>query len=97
MRHGMGKVWYAPGADDESYNGSWSAGLRSGLGVLSMRNGDRYEGHWIDDKRDGPGRYFYKATNKVRSTPPPPRKKSLYWESMPVYLHNPETHPGIGK
>lgn len=38
---------------------------RSGLGVLTFVNGDRYEGHWLADKKEGPGRYFYSATRKV--------------------------------
>ena len=68
MRHGMGKMFYAPreGITEASYNGSWAGGKRSGLGILTMANGDRYEGHWLDDKKEGPGRYFYKSTNKVR-------------------------------
>ena len=38
---------------------------RSGLGVLTFVNGDRYEGHWLADKKEGPGRHFYSATRKV--------------------------------
>jgi hypothetical protein len=26
---------------------------RSGYGVLTKRNGDHYEGHWVNDKREG--------------------------------------------
>ena len=39
--------------------------FRSGLGVITFVNGDRYEGHWLVDKKEGPGRYFYTATGKV--------------------------------
>ena len=68
VRHGMGKMFYAlgEGVTEASYNGSWAGGKRSGLGILTMANGDRYEGHWLDDKKEGPGRYFYKSTNKVK-------------------------------
>ena len=30
-----------------------------------MANGDRYEGHWLNDKKEGPGRYFYRVTCKM--------------------------------
>jgi len=28
-------------------------------------NGDTYEGHWLADKKEGPGRYFYVTTRKM--------------------------------
>lgn len=28
-------------------------------------NGDVYNGHWLADKKEGPGRYFYVATRKM--------------------------------
>jgi len=61
----MGKKFYGKGSIEASYNGSWADGMRSGLGILTLVNGDRFEGHWIDDKKEGPGRFFYRATNKV--------------------------------
>jgi len=30
-----------------------------------LENGNRYEGCWLYDKKEGPGRYFYIKTNKV--------------------------------
>lgn len=33
--------------------------------VLSLANGDRYDGYWLHDKKEGPGRFYYKATRKV--------------------------------
>ena len=65
-RHGAGYIKYAEGSECLGYDGSWANGKRTGLGVLTMANGDRYEGHWLDDKKEGPGRYFYRSTNKVR-------------------------------
>ena len=62
----MGKMFFGPGPE-VSYNGSWAEGMRSGLGILTLLNGDRFEGHWRDDRNEGPGRFFYKATNKVKS------------------------------
>lgn len=47
------------------YEGGWQGGKRTGFGVLLCANGDRYEGHWLDDKKEGPGRYYYRSTNKV--------------------------------
>jgi hypothetical protein len=61
----MGKMFYGPEAPEASFNGSWSNGVRSGLGILTFKNGDRFEGHWRDSQKEGPGRYFYKATNQV--------------------------------
>jgi hypothetical protein len=31
----------------------WFTGKRSGYGVLTKRNGDHFEGHWVNDKREG--------------------------------------------
>lgn len=28
-------------------------------------DGNRYEGHWSEDKKEGPGRYYYFTTNKL--------------------------------
>ncbi len=64
-KHGMGKMIYPEGAPEASYNGSWANDQPSGLGILVMANGDRFEGHWLNGKKEGPGRYFYQATCKV--------------------------------
>jgi hypothetical protein len=63
--HGMGKMFYGPASPEASYNGSWSNGLRAGLGILVYKNGDRFEGHWRDGEKEGPGRFFYQAQNQV--------------------------------
>lgn len=31
----------------------------------SAANGDLYDGYWLNDKKEGPGRYYYKATCKM--------------------------------
>ena len=31
-----------------------------------LASGDRFEGHFADDKKEGPGRYYYINTGKVR-------------------------------
>jgi hypothetical protein len=33
--------------------------------VTDLANGDRYDGHWLHDKKEGPGRFYYRATRKV--------------------------------
>ncbi len=32
---------------------------------MRAANGDQYEGHWFDDKKQGPGRFFYMSTRKM--------------------------------
>ena len=63
--HGVGKIICADGSELGTYDGSWANGQRTGLGVQSFANGNRYEGHWLNDKKEGPGRFFYRSTNKV--------------------------------
>lgn len=38
-------------ANGDVYEGAWFKGLRSGYGVLTKRNGDHFEGYWVNDKR----------------------------------------------
>jgi hypothetical protein len=33
--------------------------------VLTKRNGDHFEGHWVNDNREGQGSYFYHDKNKL--------------------------------
>lgn len=33
--------------------------MREGLGVLRMKNGDRYEGEWSNSYKDGKGVYYF--------------------------------------
>ncbi|KAF0693210.1 Aste57867_15804 [Aphanomyces stellatus] len=61
-RQGKGRMTYPDGA---IYEGHWAANERSGMGVLSLPNGNRYEGYWMHDLKEGPGRFYYKSTNKV--------------------------------
>ena len=48
-----------------SFFATRSDGKRSGLGVVTYENGDRFEGYWLDDKKEGPGRYFYLSSQKM--------------------------------
>ena len=33
--------------------------------MLTKRNGDHFEGHWVCDMREGQGSYFYHSKNKL--------------------------------
>ena len=33
--------------------------------INQRRNGDHFEGHWVNDKREGKGSYFYSSKNKI--------------------------------
>lgn len=53
-------------ADGSVYEGEFHAEKRHGTGVLllsnivfTLENGDRYEGMWFDDLKEGPGKYVY--------------------------------------
>lgn len=32
---------------------------------MTKRNGDHFEGHWVNDKREGQGSYFFQSKNQV--------------------------------
>ncbi|RHY35051.1 hypothetical protein DYB32_000452 [Aphanomyces invadans] len=57
MKCGYGTQQCASG---NKYEGEWKDGLRHG-----KANGNRYEGYWLHDKKEGPGRFYYKSTGKV--------------------------------
>ena len=52
-------------SNENIYEGQWHEGKRNGYGVLTKRNGDHFEGHWVDDFREGQGSYFYHDKNKL--------------------------------
>ena len=52
-------------ANENIYEGQWHEGKRNGYGVLTKRNGDHFEGHWVNDLREGQGSYFYHDKNKL--------------------------------
>jgi hypothetical protein len=59
---GKGK---AEGADQ--YVGEFKDGLPHGTGVYRWKNGDIYEGHWVNGKRDGTGGMSYKRSGATDS------------------------------
>lgn len=50
------------GSDSLCYEGNWLEGARDGVGLAIFPNGDKFEGTWRKDKREGPGRYWYAET-----------------------------------
>lgn len=61
-RSGNGKMQFANG---DVYIGQWLRDKSHGHGVLHLANGNKYDGSWVDGAKEGPGRFFYVATNKV--------------------------------
>jgi hypothetical protein len=41
------------------YHGDFSAGMKHGKGVKTWQNGDRYEGEFIEDRKEGHGTYSF--------------------------------------
>lgn len=37
----------------------WYDDKKNGYGFLTKNNGDNFEGFWINDKREGPGSYYF--------------------------------------
>ena len=52
-------------SDENIYEGQWHEGKRNGYGVLTKRNGDHFEGHWVNNMREGQGSYYYHDKNKL--------------------------------
>lgn len=60
---GFGVLEY-PGNDEHErmvYEGEFKAKKAHGKGLMKWREGDKYEGDWIDGLRHGKGTYFSKA------------------------------------
>jgi hypothetical protein len=50
--------WVQKGAVTERMDGARVAGHLQGRGVLTLPNGDRFEGMWKNDRRNGPGTFI---------------------------------------
>lgn len=71
MRQGWGRMTFA---DKSVYEGEWHHDVRHGQGILLLCkpstnpvNGDRYEGMWFDDEKEGPGKFIYLAKRQSYS------------------------------
>ena len=50
----------------EQYHGqTFGEMMKEGYGVYYYQNGDKYDGQWKDDKKEGKGYFFYKETGEV--------------------------------
>ena len=49
----------------EQYHGQTFGGMKEGYGVYYYENGDKYDGNWKNDKKEGKGYYFYNQTGEV--------------------------------
>ena len=60
-RNGFGKAYYLSDGKIKDYfhSGQYLDGQRHGYGVFKYPNGDRYEGNYRKDKREGIGTYFH--------------------------------------
>lgn len=54
--HGFGTMYNAKGKVD--YEGEWTQGQHHGIGNLFFANGERYEGEFEEDARNGKGKIF---------------------------------------
>ena len=74
MPEGQGKyTWHVPDDGREgpvgkempsqqsnnSFEGLWQKGLRSGYGTFNFASGAQYTGQWVDNIKHGDGRYTY--------------------------------------
>jgi hypothetical protein len=50
------------------FTGEWADDERQGQGTYFYQNGNIYEGYWVNNLKEGPGKFFYAATNKVCSS-----------------------------
>ena len=67
-RHGSGKYVYAappPGEDEEpkppvaTYDGKWTNGAKSGIGIMNFASGVKYHGSFSAGKYEGQGTMYY--------------------------------------
>lgn len=52
-----------------TYRGAVKNSMANGLGVLTFQNGEfRYEGNWLNDKPNGPGKEYYKDGSRFEGS-----------------------------
>ena len=47
------------------YHGQIFGGIKEGYGICYYKNGDKYEGTWKDNKKDGKGSFYYNEKEEV--------------------------------
>ena len=45
--------------DNLFFNLLFSSSTKSGFGIFQVSDGDRYEGLWVSNKKEGKGRYIW--------------------------------------
>lgn len=59
--HGTGTQYL----DRSTYVGNFCCGKKYGQGVMTYGNGDRYDGNWAEDCRDGVGEYHFHGDDRA--------------------------------
>lgn len=63
-RHGQGTYWRAEGQKlRREYTGDWYEDKKHGRGTFFYKNGDRYDGYWVNGFPQGEGRMIYANEN----------------------------------
>ena len=75
LKQGKGTyAWMGPSPDDEEskveisrYEGNFVDSRREGVGLMRFKNGDMYEGEFLNNLMHGEGSYTYAKTNDIYS------------------------------
>lgn len=63
-RHGQGTYWHLEGKKlRREYTGDWYEDKKHGRGTFFYKNGDRYDGYWVNGMPQGEGRMIYANEN----------------------------------
>ena len=63
-RHGQGTYWKNEGSKlRREYTGDWYEDKKHGRGTFFYKNGDRYDGYWVNGLPQGEGRMIYANEN----------------------------------
>ena len=63
-RHGQGTYWKNEGSKlRREYTGDWYEDKKHGRGTFFYKNGDRYDGYWVNGLPQGEGRMIYSNEN----------------------------------
>lgn len=63
-KHGQGNYWRNEGGKlRREYTGDWFEDKQHGRGTFFFRNGDRYDGYWVNGMPQGEGRMIYNSGN----------------------------------
>jgi hypothetical protein len=64
LRHGQGTYWRNEGGKlRREYTGDWFQDKKHGRGTFFYKNGDRYDGYWVNGMPQGEGRMIYANEN----------------------------------